>query len=250
MIAVVTDAELLAAVGVLLGGACHSATGFGFALVAAPLVVAALPPERAISVLLVLGIVTAALTLATERRMPDPLWRESGRILAWGAPGALAGAFVLELLDRTTLQLLVSASVVAALATREFARRRERPPRMGRWLPPAGLAAGVLTTTTTANGPPLILYLLGRRVPAAQMRDTLSLLFVAFGAIGIAALVVGHAEFVLPQAELTLLFVGVVAAGHVAGRPLFARLAAGHYEQVVAGLLLVSVVTGAAVALA
>jgi hypothetical protein len=40
------------------------------------------------------------------------------------------------------------------------------------------------------------------------------------------------------------------AAGHVTGRPLFAHLAAGPYEQVVTVLLLVSVVTGGAVALA
>jgi hypothetical protein len=68
--------------------------------------------------------------------------------------------------------------------------------------------------------------------------------------VGVAALVVGGAEFVLPRLALTLGLVAAVAAGHVAGRPLFARLAAGHYEQVVAGLLLISVITGAVVALA
>jgi uncharacterized membrane protein YfcA len=250
MIAVVTDAELLALAGVLVGGACHSATGFGFALVAAPLVVAALRPEQAISILLLLGILASALTLATERRTPDPLWRESGHILAWGAVGALAGAFLLDVLDRAALQLLVSISVVAALATRAFARRRERPPSMGRWVAPAGLAAGVLTTTTTTNGPPLILYLLGQRVPAAQMRDTLSVLFVSFGVVGVGALVVGQAEFTLPRAELSVGLAAATAAGHVAGRPLFARLAAGHYDFAVGALLFVSVVTGAVVALA
>ena len=47
IIAVVTDAEILAVAAVVAGGACHSATGFGFVLVAGPLVVAALPPEEA-----------------------------------------------------------------------------------------------------------------------------------------------------------------------------------------------------------
>ena len=39
-------------------------------------------------------------------------------------------------------------------------------------------------------------------------------------------------------------------AGHVAGRPLFARLAESRYDRVVTVLLVVSVVTGAVVALA
>ena len=250
MIAVVTDAEIAAALGVLAGAACHSATGFGFALVAAPLVVAALPPETAVSSVLVVGILTSALTLTTERRMPSPLWAESGQLIAVGAVGALAGALLLDALDRTTLQLLVSVSVVAALAVREFARRRARPPASRRWLVPAGLSAGVLTTTTTATGPPLILYLFGRRVPAARMRDTLSVLFASFNCIGLVAIAASHAELALPSAEVMSVFLGVAVLGHIAGRPLFARLAAGHYDLVVGALLLVSVVTGAAVALA
>ena len=227
MIAVVTDAEILATAGAFAGGACHSATGFGFALVAAPLVVAALPPERAVSVLLVLGILMSALTLATERRRPVPLLGESARLLAWGAAGAVAGAFLLVQLDRAALQLLVSASVVAALAARVRPRRDDRPRLARRWLAPAGIAAGALTTTTTANGPPLLLYLLGRRVPPARIRDTLSVLFVAFGLLGVAALAVGDAELALPGAGLACALALAAALGHLAGRPLFARLSRG-----------------------
>ena len=85
IIAVVTDAEILAVAAVVAGGACHSATGFGFVLVAGPLVVAALPPEEAITSLLLLGILMSS---------PDPAHRDArgrtrsgtraGWILAWG----------------------------------------------------------------------------------------------------------------------------------------------------------------------
>ena len=250
MIAVVTDAEILACAGVFAGAACHSATGFGFALVAAPLVVAALAPETAISTVLLVGTLTSAMTLTTERRMPSPLWSEAARLIAWGGVGAVAGALVLDLHDRTALQLLVSVTVIAPLVTRERARRRQRPAIGTRWLPAAGLSSGVLTTTTTANGPPLLLYLLARRVPAARMRDTLSALFLAFNCIGLAAIALSQAEVTLPGGGVVLAFLAAAAAGHVAGRPVFARLAAGHYEHVVAGLLLLSVAIGAFVALA
>jgi hypothetical protein len=42
----------------------------------------------------------------------------------------------------------------------------------------------------------------------------------------------------------------IVAVGHLAGRPVFARLAHGHYESVLTGILLVAVVTGLVTALA
>jgi uncharacterized membrane protein YfcA len=249
MIAVVNDAEILAVAGVLAGAACHSATGFGFALVAAPIVVAALPPETAVSTVLFVGILTSLMTLTTERRVPSPLWGESAQLVAVGAVGAVAGALLLERLDRTALQVLVSVSVIAALVTRETARRRGRPPAGRAWLAPAGFAAGALTTTTTATGPPLLLYLFGRRVAAARMRDTLSVLFASFNCIGLAAIAIS-AGLALPRGTLLAVLGAAALAGHLAGRPAFARLAAGHYEQVVATLLLASVLVGAVVALA
>ena len=51
----------------------QAATGFGFSLVAAPLLFAAIEPEPAVVLLLVLGLEVNLLTLATERRRPRPL---------------------------------------------------------------------------------------------------------------------------------------------------------------------------------
>jgi uncharacterized membrane protein YfcA len=243
----VTDAELLAIAAVLAGGACHSATGFGFVLVAGPLVAAAFPPEEAITSLLCLGMLMSSLTLLTEARRPDPLWGESREILAWGSIGALAGTFVLAELDATALQLLVTATVLATLVIRRHLTQVADPFRR---LPVVGLAAGVLTTTTSANGPPILLYLLGRKVEAVRMRDTLSVLFIAFAAIGLLALALGAADIALPEGAVLAVMPVAAAAGHLTGRPLFAHLAEARYEQVVTVLLLASVVTGAVVALA
>ena len=53
------DPLLLAAgAGVAVGAALQSATGFGFAVLAAPLMFAALEPREAIGLLLLLGMTT------------------------------------------------------------------------------------------------------------------------------------------------------------------------------------------------
>ena len=87
-------------------------------LVAGPLVAAAFPPEEAITTLLCLGMLASSLTLLTEARWPDPLWGESGQILAWGSVGALGGTFLLAELSQTALQLLVTVTVLATLLIR------------------------------------------------------------------------------------------------------------------------------------
>src|SRR4051812_50043155 len=67
----------------------QAATGFGFSLVAAPLVFAALEAEPAVGLLLVLGLEVNLLTLVTEGRRPRPLRRSLLWMLVAGAPRAV-----------------------------------------------------------------------------------------------------------------------------------------------------------------
>src|SRR3954462_14809742 len=96
-----------ACLGVVAGTMLQAATGFGFSLVAAPLLFAAIGPEPAVVLLLVLGLEVNMLTLATERRRPRPLRRSAAAMLAWALPGALAGVAVLRALPGEALQVAV-----------------------------------------------------------------------------------------------------------------------------------------------
>ena len=169
-----TPLAIAAALAVMAGAALQSAIGFGFALVAAPLLYAATSPPEGVGLMIVLAVEVSLLTLATERRRPEPRWREVWPLLAWSLPGALAGVAVLRSLSPVALQLLVTAGVLAALAvTRRAARAAagpvHEPPRWAR--PAAGLASGALNTSTSTGGPPVVLLLMGRGIaPGAGAR--------------------------------------------------------------------------------
>src|SRR5829696_5610840 len=105
-----------AAAAVVAGAALQSAVGFGFALVAAPLLFAALSPEEAVGLLVVLGLEVSLLTILSEGRRPVPSWPDVLPVVAWSLPGALAGVAILRSLDELALQLLVTAGVLLALA--------------------------------------------------------------------------------------------------------------------------------------
>jgi uncharacterized protein len=236
---------LVAAAAVAAGAALQSATGFGFSVVAAPLVFAVVEPEEAVGLLIVLGSLVNVLTLVSERRRPRPVVRECAVLLTFALPGAVAGVAVLRALDPVALQVAVSVGVVATLIARRLAKRRT--PEWGG--PIAGLAAGALTTSTTTAGPPLIVYLLGRGLEPAQVRDTIPVVFLGLSVVGVIALLVTGTSGAVPDAGLVALLVPVVAAGHLAGRPLFAALArSGRYEAVLTTTLIVSVAGGLAAA--
>ena len=245
--------EIAAGVAVLAGAALQSATGFGFALVSAPMLFAAAEPERAVGLLIVLGLLVNLLTLGTEGRRPQPLVRDSMKILAWAVPGVVAGLLALRSLDSTALQVGVTLGVFATLAVRALARRRRREAEAGEppwWAAPAtGLASGALTTSTNTAGPPVVLYMLARGATPVQTRDTLTVTFVGFSALGMAALALSGTDGAIPPADALAALVPAVVVGHLAGRPVFARIADQHYEPVLTAVLIATALAGLATAL-
>ena len=244
--------EIAAGVAVLAGAALQSATGFGFALTSAPLLFAATEPEQAVGLLIVLGLEVNLLTLGTEGRRPQPLVRDSLRLVAWAVPGVAAGLLALRSLDSTALQVGVTLGVFATLAVRALLRRR--PDAWGGdppwWAAPAaGLSSGALTTSTNTAGPPVVLYMLARGATPVQTRDTLTSTFVGFSLLGLAALALSGTEGAAPHADALAALVPAVIVGHLAGRPVFARLAGHHYEPVLTGVLVTTALAGLATAL-
>jgi len=236
---------VLAAIGVVAGAALQSATGFGFSLVAAPVLFAAVGPKPAVGALIVVGTFTSVLTIATEGRRPQPLRREATLLLGWALPGALVGVVILRALSAQALQIALTVGVVLALVLRHTTRRVvERP--TPRWAGPlAGFSSGTLTTSTSTSGPPLVTYLLGRGYEPGAMRDTLTVCFLALNPIGALALAVTGTTDAVPDLTLLAVLIPATALGQLAGRPLFARLAVGgSYEPVLTGVLLVSIAAG------
>ena len=86
--------------------------------------------------------------------------------------------------------------------------------------------------------------------PPVVVRDTLTVCFLGLSIIGAVALAITGTSGARPDATWLAALVPVVAVGHVAGRPVFARLAGGHYEGVLTGVLLVACAVGLLTALA
>jgi hypothetical protein len=225
---------VIAALAVLLGAMLQSATGFGFALAAAPLLVAVLGPRTTVSTMVVLALIVAVLSLAGERRRPRIDRRETVALVGWSLPGLLVGVLVLRLVPEQGLAVLVLASVIAAVLLRVRRRARTRP-----WSPAraagTGMASGVLSTSTGVGGPPIVFHLLARRLPAEIMRDTLMVVWVAGGLLT-GSVLLASGSLRVPD-EMPLLIAAAVA-GQVAGRRVFALLHGERYERAVLAVLL------------
>lgn len=230
----------LAALAVFLGSGLQSATGFGYAMFAAPILFVLLGPREAVTIGVLLGLLTNGLLLATERRRPAVLKREAVVLVAWCVPGLVLGAIILREVPERPLSALVAAAVLAGLGLRLRDRRAPAPvaPRPRAWhAPAAGATSGALATSTSLGGPPLVFYLLARAAEPAAMRDTLAAVFIVEAALGLPVLVL-TGTFTVPAAAGVLLAGGV--AGQVLGRRAFAWLRGERYERAVLVVLALS----------
>jgi uncharacterized membrane protein YfcA len=182
--------ELLAGgIGVFAASFLGGVTGFGYSLVATPL-------------LLLLGfdlafVVTVNLALACVTRVSVAYRfrahikrRRAGGLIAGSVPGLFLGATVLTTVDEATIK--VGAGLVVMVAAVLLWRAVAAPPP--RPLPgapvAAGFAGGFLGAATSLNGVAPVLLLARDKAEPRSMLADLALYFVVSNAIGLAVLLV------------------------------------------------------------
>lgn len=164
-------------------------TGFGYSLVATPLLLLIGFPLR--------FVVTANLSLACITRISvayrfraDANPRRAAGLIAGAVPGLWLGVLVLTSVDEATIKLAAGLIVIVAsvLLYRSVTAPPPRPVPGASFA--AGLAGGFLGTATSLNGvAPVLLLARDKAAPRSVMAD-LALYFVASTAIGLAILAV------------------------------------------------------------
>lgn len=235
---------LLAVAAVFVGACVQSASGFGFALVAAPALLAVTTPGQAVLALLLLGPVLNLLLLFGERRSRHVRGGDVRALVAAAVPGLVLGALVVSAAPKEGLQVLAGVVVLAGVATEAWPTAlRTAAGRLSGY--GVGLLSGAFTTATAVNGPPIVLWLRARGATPAELRDTMGATLLALSVLGLPALALLGA-LAPPSARSAAALLGLLAAtvaGHRVGRAAFARLDRRRFDRVV---LLVVTVAGAA----
>lgn len=229
----------IVAAAVLLAGATHAASGFGFSLLSVPLMSLAIPTRDAVVVGALVGLVLNPWQAWAGRHHIDPAAVRDLSIAAYlGMPFGLALFLVVS--DRA-LQIILGISIVIAVA---FLLWQHEPSRVDRRLEySAGFLSGALNTSLSTNGPPLVVALQARHVSPDRFRGTLAAVFTISNVGAIVAFVAAgkvHHDGVAAAAVAA----PAVLAGQALGWPLRRRLDGRRFRYLVLVLLCVAA-TGA-----
>lgn len=215
-------ALIVVATGTALGAAVQGVYGFGFALVAAPLLAAVLRPEEAVALLGVASLAVSGTVLLTGA--PSAAGDHAARsVLPWALAGLPLGCVLWLVPDDPVRMVVCLGALLAALAML-------RTPNVAAVGPPptrsdvrrlGGLLAGALTVSTGFNGPPLVLVFTRAGLDAAAMRHALAVCFLVLAVPALALLLL--AGDAVPPGDALLAgsagaALGVAAALAVRGR--------------------------------
>jgi uncharacterized protein len=222
---------VLAVVAILVGAVLQAATGIGFALVAAPALLATHAAPEAVATVLVLSLALNLLMLFAEGRRPQVLVDRLIPLLIAAMPGLVVGALLLRELSKPPVQAVAGAAIVVAGLT-----ELRQPPRIAASEPRARLTiavggtAGLLAALTTVYGPPILLWLRRLGATAAQIRDSLAAAFLVLNSLGTAAVVALANRDGAVNPVTVLILIAPLLVGHALGRRAFARIAPAHFR--------------------
>jgi uncharacterized protein len=250
---VATVALLL--VGAVGGAIVQAATGFGFAIVAAPVFLAAMNSHAALQVLVVIHLVQTVMMLpGVWALVPMRLFKS---LVAGAVIGSPVGLIFFMSLDVRALKLTVGVLILlftALLIARE-AGWLARLISAGRGdaaagdemvtAPPpplayaAGAISGAMTSLLVMPGPPLMLYLAGAPLPHARAR-ALAIAFFGLCYLFVTALNTFWAGMGDGVWWLALAMVPAVFIGTLVGQRIARRVTQGTFRVAVLALLVLS----------
>lgn len=213
----------------------QSITGFGFALLLAPVASVIVGPRNTVTLVTVLGLATP-LSMAVHLRR-HILVRPAVTMIAASALGMPIGLTALIHAPREALQVLIASLVLLSVwylwTNPAFGRAGTRLDLT------AGVIAGAMSTSTGTNGPPVVLALHTRRVRPDEFRATVSTCFAVMNMMVI-TLFVASGQLRTAMLPTALAGLPILALGYVAGAAVRRRIDQRQFRSMVLGLLTVS----------
>lgn len=228
---------------VLAATVLQQVSGFGFALLAVPMLSVLVGPRDAVAVVMAAGFFSSGIMAVGLRdRLDRPVL---GRLLLGAAVGLPIGVIGLRELDEDVLRVALAVVVLAMVGVlaRGFSLRSSSP----RLEVGAGLASGLLNGSLGTGGPPVIVVLHAAETEQHAFRATTSTFFAVCDVVAI-PLIVWSGAARSSAWLLALASIPSVLVGNEVGRRLAVRLDQAQFRRLALVLLTATaVVTGASV---
>ena len=235
----VTTAQLIVVgAAVFVAAFMQIVAGFGFALLAVPLMTLAIEPKIAVVVSTLTGIFVTSWQAYKDRALADKVLVK--RMTTGAYVGMPLGLLVFVSVDDNVLRFLLGVAVLVAVVLLALRINLHHVgPRLDYG---SGFLSGVLATSLSTNGPPLVFALQARQLPAATFRATISTVF-ALSNIGGLALFIASGQITRDGIVAAAVTVPAMLFGQFLGFPIRKHVHGERFRWLVLVLLVAAAIS-------
>ena len=211
---------------VLLAAFIRGLAGFGFALVLAPVLLLILNPAAVVVINLLLTLLSNIVVIVHSHARIE--YKRVLPIALSSLLGIPLGVWIISVVAASTLKIFVGTIIIsfAVLVASGF-RITFTGERLSSGL--AGFFSGMLSTSTSLGGPPVVLFMQNQRWPKEIIHPSLAGYFMFLGLFSLGALSLSgkvHAETIITAASLA----PALLAGTGLGMVVFQRVNARFFR--------------------
>ncbi len=213
----------------------QSLAGFGFGLLSVPMMALVLAPRDAIVVSVLVATVSTTTQAIADRRFTQ--WKTVRRLSVMSYAGMPFGLVLFNMVSERALRMGLGAVVLVAtiLIVRKFQIPSDA--RKYDWI--LGFISGVLNTSTSTNGPPLVFLLKSRALDPSTFRATLNTVF-SLANIGALLLFLGSGKMNHHNVVGALVALPALAVALKVGYAMRRHVREEMFTALVAGLMMLS----------
>lgn len=230
---VVTTAQLIVVgIAVFVAAFMQIVAGFGFALLSVPLMTLAIEPKIAVVVSSLTGVFVTSWQAYKGRAEADRILVR--RMTIGSYLGMPLGLLVFVTVDDNALRFLLGIAVLIAAALLAMrVNLHHVGPRLDYG---TGFVSGVLATSLSTNGPPLVFALQARQLTATSFRATISTIF-ALSNIGGLSLFIASGKITRDGLVASAVTVPAMFLGQLIGFPIRKHVHGERFRWLVLVLL-------------
>jgi len=223
----------------MLSSFLHTITGFGFAIITAPLLALALEARETAMLIVTTSIIVMLFILRAAKKEGN--FKAIFPLVGAAVVGAIPGAYIVTVISNDGLKLFIG--IVLLLATAAMWKDYSLHTKHQKFIVSiVGIISGFLSTTTGVSGPPVILYYLNAK--GAENKDVFrGNLTRYFLLLNIAAIIISCASGNAQSGKLwfyTLLAIPALYIGFYLGERFFHRLNAELFKKISLVMVLLS----------
>lgn len=214
----------------VLSSFLQTATGFGYAIITAPLLALVLGPKDTVMLTMLTGLIIRLLMMKATKQ--DGSFTAIAPLITASVIGAIPGAYIMTMISNDGLKMFIGS--VLLLAAAALWKNYQLPLKQNKLTEAiVGGVSGFLATTTSINGPPVIIYYLNSKAEENKsvFRGNLTRYFLL---INIASIVISFLVGTLKINELWFLILVSMPAlyiGFYLGEMFFHRINGATFRK-------------------